>query len=84
MKFVQLTELENRHKEFLKLEECLIEVNSMFIELSELVAQQGDMVDSIEANVNNAREYVSSLFFKPMFIIQINQGVQHWAMAKAI
>ena len=59
MKFVQLTELENRHKEFLKLEECLIEVNSMFIELSELVAQQGDMVDSIEANVNNAKEYVS-------------------------
>ena len=59
MKFVQLTELENRHKEFLKLEECLIEVNSMFIELSELVAQQGDMVDSIEANVNNTKEYVS-------------------------
>ena len=57
--FSQLTELENRHREFLKLEECLVEVNSMFVELSDLVAQQGDMVDSIEANVSNAKEYVS-------------------------
>ena len=79
-----MTELENRHREFLKLEQCLVEVNCLFIELSEMVAQQGDMVDSIEANVNNAREYVSSPYFKPMFIIQINQGVQHWAMAKAM
>ena len=57
---VQLTELENRHKEFLKLEQCLVEVNSLFLELCEMVAQQGDMVDSIEANVNNAKEHVST------------------------
>ena len=38
---VQLTELENRHKEFLKLEQCLVEVNSLFLELCEMVAQQG-------------------------------------------
>ena len=31
----------------------------MFKELSTLVAQQGDMVDSIEANVSSAKEYVS-------------------------
>ena len=59
-----MTELENRHREFLKLEQCLVEVNCLFIELSEMVAQQGDMVDSIEANVNNAREYVSSPLFQ--------------------
>ena len=64
--FSQLTELENRHREFLKLEECLVEVNSMFVELSDLVAQQGDMVDSIEANVSNAKEYVS--FFIQAYI----------------
>ena len=36
----------------------------MFVELSDLVAQQGDMVDSIEANVSNAKEYVSWFLFR--------------------
>ena len=57
----QLTELENRHDELLKLEQSLVELNGLFLELCELVTQQGDMVDHIEMSVANAKEYVSAL-----------------------
>ena len=56
----QLTELENRHEELLKLEQSLVELNGLFLELCELVTQQGDKVDHIEMNVNNAKEWVSA------------------------
>lgn len=50
----QLTELTERHDEFLKLEASIKEVHDMFLELATLVESQGEMVDNIAYNINNA------------------------------
>ncbi len=47
----QLTELETRHEDFLKLEKSIQEVHDMFVEVGTLVQQQGEMIDKIEHNV---------------------------------
>ncbi len=47
----QLTELETRHEEFLKLEKSIQEVADMYVEVGQLVQQQGEMIDRIENNV---------------------------------
>lgn len=51
----QLTGLRNDHDEFLRLERSIHDVHDMLLDISSLVAQQGDMIDNIEANVNAAR-----------------------------
>jgi len=50
----QLVAIENRHAEFLKLEEGIREIHSMFTDLNNLVQMQGEMVGRIEDHVNSA------------------------------
>jgi len=50
----QLVAIENRHAEILKLEAGIVEIHSMFIDLSNMVAMQGEMVDRIEDHINTA------------------------------
>jgi len=49
-----LVAIENRHAEMLKLERGIVEIHDMFIEISNLVSQQGEMVTRIEDNVIKA------------------------------
>jgi len=50
----QLKAIENRHAEFLKLEKSIAEVHEMFIDVANLVENQGEMVTRIEDHINNA------------------------------
>jgi len=50
----QLVHIENRHQEIIKLEAGIVEIHSMFIDLSNMVAMQGEMVDRIEDHINAA------------------------------
>lgn len=50
----QLTELQDRHDQFIKLEASIREVRDMFMEVQQLVAQQGEMVDNIASVVQRA------------------------------
>lgn len=50
----QLTELQDRHDEFIRLEKSIVEVHDMFLEIGNLVSQQGEMVDNILQNVLKA------------------------------
>ncbi len=43
----QLTELENRHEDFLKLERSIQEVRDMFVEVANLVQEQGEQASAI-------------------------------------
>jgi len=52
----QLTELEDRLEEFKKLERSLVELNKLFLEMAALVQQQGEMVDNIAIQVEEAAE----------------------------
>ena len=48
----QLAELEDRHGDFVKLERSLREVQEIFVEVAELVAEQGETVDSVELQIH--------------------------------
>ena len=48
----------DRHDEFLKLERSIREVHDLFIELGALVTQQGEMINNIAYNVEQATEKV--------------------------
>ena len=50
--------LSDRHDEFLKLERSIREVHDLFVELGALVTQQGDLVNNIAYNVEQAESKV--------------------------
>ncbi|XP_067269562.1 syntaxin-2 [Pseudorasbora parva] len=54
-----LNEIESRHKDILRLESSIKELHDIFVDMAMLVETQGEMIDNIEKNVNNAVEYVS-------------------------
>lgn len=54
----QLNELQDRHDEFKKLERSLEELASLFLQIQALVHQQGEVVDRIADQVENAAERV--------------------------
>ncbi|CAD7945626.1 unnamed protein product [Amoebophrya sp. A120] len=52
-----LYDLHEKYSDMKKLEESVLELHDLFLFLSALVDEQGMMLDSIEANVENTREY---------------------------
>jgi len=55
-----LKRIENRHAEIMKLEKGITEIHEMFMDLSNLVSMQGEVVDRIELNISNAAGQVES------------------------
>jgi len=53
-----LMEIEARHNDIIKLENSIKELHEMFTDMALLVASQGEMIDRIEHNVENAAEFV--------------------------
>ncbi|NXO64458.1 STX19 protein, partial [Phainopepla nitens] len=53
----QLSEIEQRHKELVTLENQIKDVKELFIQISVLVEEQGEMINNIEICMNNTQEY---------------------------
>ncbi|KAK4029077.1 Syntaxin-1A [Daphnia magna] len=53
-----LGDIEARHKDLLKLELSILELNSLYNDMAVLVNNQGDLIDRIAYNVENAVEFV--------------------------
>ncbi|NXP52494.1 STX19 protein, partial [Heliornis fulica] len=53
----QLSEIEQRHKELVNLESQIKDLRELFIQISVLVEEQGDMINNIEISMNNTQEY---------------------------
>ncbi|EFX74092.1 syntaxin [Daphnia pulex] len=53
-----LVDIEDRHRDLLKLEQSIFELNSMFVDMAILVDNQGDMINRIAFNVENAVDFV--------------------------
>ncbi|KAG8172825.1 hypothetical protein JTE90_026646, partial [Oedothorax gibbosus] len=53
-----LADIEDRHADILKLEKSIRELHDMFLDMAVLVEEQGELVDRIEYNVNQASDYV--------------------------
>lgn len=56
----QLSEIEQRHKELVNLENQIKDLRDLFIQISLLVEEQGESVNSIEMIVNGTKEYVNT------------------------
>ncbi|XP_071836059.1 syntaxin-7-like [Apostichopus japonicus] len=52
--------LEERERQVRDIESAIVDVNEIFRDLSAMVVEQGDMVDSIESNVERGADNVSS------------------------
>ncbi|CAI5438451.1 unnamed protein product [Caenorhabditis angaria] len=55
---INLQEIKERKQNLEQLEQDIGDVNAIFAELAKIVHEQGDMVDSIEANVEHAQIHV--------------------------
>ncbi|NXO49673.1 STX19 protein, partial [Aramus guarauna] len=53
----QLSEIEQRHKELVNLESQIKDLKELFIQISVLVDEQGEMINNIEISMNNTQEY---------------------------
>ncbi|NXN87768.1 STX19 protein, partial [Bombycilla garrulus] len=53
----QLSEIEQRHKELVSLENQIKDVKELFVQISVLVEEQGEMINNIEMCMNNTQEY---------------------------
>ena len=47
-----IRDLEEKHKDILKIQKSILEVHKMFVELNILVDYQGEMIDNIVDNIN--------------------------------
>jgi len=55
-----LMAIQNRHEDFIKLEKGIVEIHDMFIEISNLVSYQGEVINRIEDNVLDAQNQVEN------------------------
>lgn len=55
-----MADIEDRHAEIMKLEQTIRELHDMFVDMAVLVESQGELIDRIEYNVQNAVDYVDS------------------------
>ncbi|XP_054712083.1 syntaxin-like [Uloborus diversus] len=55
-----LADIEARHADIMKLEKSIRELHDMFLDMAVLVESQGELIDRIEYNVQNAVDYVDT------------------------
>ncbi|CAL8371127.1 unnamed protein product [Arctogadus glacialis] len=55
----QLSEIEQRHKELLNLENNMVELRDLFTDIYLLVEEQGAQIDHIQTNVESTADYVA-------------------------
>lgn len=53
----KVNQLESRHKDILKLEKSIEQMYKMFKDLEILVKSQGEIIENVEKNILNAKEY---------------------------
>ncbi|NXI60645.1 STX19 protein, partial [Chloroceryle aenea] len=56
----QLSEIEQRHKELVNLENQIKDLQELFLQISVLVEEQGEMINNIEISMNNTQEYTQA------------------------
>ncbi|XP_010601201.1 syntaxin-19 [Fukomys damarensis] len=56
----QLSEIEQRHKELVNLENEIKDLRDLFIQISLLVEEQGESLNNIEMIVNSTKDYVNN------------------------
>ncbi|XP_042905869.1 syntaxin-1A [Parasteatoda tepidariorum] len=55
-----MADIEDRHADIIKLEKSIRELHDMFVDMALLVENQGELIDRIEYNVQNAVDFVDN------------------------
>ncbi|RUS71451.1 hypothetical protein EGW08_020782 [Elysia chlorotica] len=55
-----LADIEARHNDIMKLETSIRDLHDMFMDMAMLVESQGEMIDRIEYNVEQAVDYIET------------------------
>ncbi|KAI2796716.1 Syntaxin-1A, partial [Blomia tropicalis] len=55
----QLADIQARHQDILKIEKSIRELHEMFMDMAELVQQQGEVINRIETHVQGTYDYVT-------------------------
>lgn len=55
-----MADIEDRHADIIKLEKSIRELHDMFVDMAVLVESQGELIDRIEYNVQNAADFVDN------------------------
>ena len=66
-----LAELQERHQDIMMIEKSILELHQLFVDMSVLVEQQGDLIDQIECHVGQAAEYTGEA------AVQLEQAVKY-------
>ncbi|EPZ31583.1 Syntaxin/epimorphin domain-containing protein [Rozella allomycis CSF55] len=66
-----LDDMQERHNEIMVLEKSMLELHQLFMDISLLIDQQGDMINTIESQVEQATEYTSNA------VVQLKSAVEH-------
>jgi t-SNARE complex subunit (syntaxin) len=54
-----LTYIQDRHRDIVQIEKSLQELQQLFVDMAMLVTEQGEIIDSVENNIENAIGYVT-------------------------
>ncbi|KAI9216857.1 t-SNARE [Blastocladiella britannica] len=52
-----LQDIQERHQDIIKIEKSILELHQLFVDMSVLVAQQGELLNQIDSHVSKAVEY---------------------------
>ncbi|KAL7749584.1 hypothetical protein RI367_005140 [Sorochytrium milnesiophthora] len=55
-----LEDIQERHQDIIKIEKSILELQQLFVDMSVLVAQQGDLINQIDHHVAKAVEYTNA------------------------
>ncbi|KNC77025.1 hypothetical protein SARC_10504, partial [Sphaeroforma arctica JP610] len=71
-----LEDIQDRHKDLIKLEKSIRELHELFVDMAILVEQQGEMVDRIEFNVTQSTDYVEQA------VVELKEAQQYQSSAR--
>ncbi|XP_062377052.1 syntaxin-1A isoform X2 [Sardina pilchardus] len=67
-------EINTRHTEIIRLENCIRELHDMFMDIAMMVENQGELVNNIEQNVSSAQDYVETAKQHTKQAVMIRRG----------
>jgi t-SNARE complex subunit (syntaxin) len=71
-----IEDMQDRHNDIMVLEKSILELHQLFVDMSLLVEQQGDMINTIESQVEQAADYTGQA------VVELRSAVQHQKNAR--
>eukprot|EP00916_Digyalum_oweni_P017029 GHVL01027911.1.p1 GENE.GHVL01027911.1~~GHVL01027911.1.p1 ORF type:complete len:264 (+),score=56.81 GHVL01027911.1:212-1003(+) len=74
-----VADIQDKYRDVRRLEQSVKDLHTMFVELATLIDQQGEMLDSIEANVDAAGEYTQKAEVQLISARKFQKSARKWS-----